>query len=352
MAAPTLRSLARVLPFSRTTISDALRGSPRVNPETARAVRAAVSAAGYRPNLLASAVMSELRRSRGGLFRGVLAVVILDEPERPAHADRFFGEMVRGIRERAGQLDFRVEVFSVGPRGVSWPRLGTILRSRGITGLLLFPTWGEPDFSGFDFSVLAALYVDYAVSRPPLNSLCSEHYRSLMDALHRLHALGYRRPGLVLQRHQGERIQHRWESAVLAFQRHAAGTGRIPPLLYDAPRREPFLAWFRRHRPDVVLAHDTTIIAWMGSAGARIPATHGFFCLNLTHATAPCAGLDLQPRVIGARATELLVGQLLRNERGIPECPSLNTIGARWVDGPTLRSAAARVAPQDSRAKG
>jgi LacI family transcriptional regulator len=55
--------------------------------------------------------------------------------------------------------------------------------------------------------------------------------------------------------------------------------------------------------------------------------------------TRPCAGLDLQPRTLGARSTELLIAQLQRNETGIPEWPSTTTIPARWVDGPTIRTA-------------
>jgi LacI family transcriptional regulator len=50
----------------------------------------------------------------------------------------------------------------------------------------------------------------------------------------------------------------------------------------------------------------------------------------------PCAGLDLQPHVLGARAAELLVAQLQRNERGVPEWPTTTMIPARWVDGPSL----------------
>jgi LacI family transcriptional regulator len=57
--------------------------------------------------------------------------------------------------------------------------------------------------------------------------------------------------------------------------------------------------------------------------------------------TRPCAGLDLQPRALGSRGVELLIGQLQRNERGIPDWPSTTTIPAQWVDGPTLRTAAA-----------
>ena len=43
MAAPTLRTLARQLGLSRTTISEALSGSPRVKADTAARVRAAAA---------------------------------------------------------------------------------------------------------------------------------------------------------------------------------------------------------------------------------------------------------------------------------------------------------------------
>ena len=102
--------------------------------------------------------------------------------------------------------------------------------------------------------------------------------------------------------------------------------------------REDFVKWFRRYKPDVVLGHHTGAIEWMESCGARVPATHGFVCLNILMKSHPSAGLDLQPRILGARATELLIAQLQRNETGIPEWPSTTTIPARWVDGPTVRS--------------
>src|SRR5512142_123702 len=94
--APTLRSLAKTLGLSRTTVSDALRGSPRVDPGTAERVKKAADAAGYRRNPLAGALMSELRRSRGAAFRGVLAAIDFNEPERPNHAANFHRELVIG----------------------------------------------------------------------------------------------------------------------------------------------------------------------------------------------------------------------------------------------------------------
>ncbi len=64
--------------------------------------------------------------------------------------------------------------------------------------------------------------------------------------------------------------------------------------------------------------------------------THGFCCLNVTSNTIPCAGLDLQPALLGARGVELLIAALHRNDVGVPEHPSTTTISALWVEGPTL----------------
>ncbi len=336
--APTLRSLAKVLGLSRTTVSDALRGSPRVDPNTALRVKKAAREAGYHRNPLAGALMSELRRSRGTAFRGVLAAIDFNEPDRPNDAVRYHRELVIGAEERATELGFKVEKFSVGHAGVSVQRLDSILQSRGIHGVILLPAWDEPDLSNLDWTRFAGIYTDYIIERPALHSVCPDHYRSLLAALQRLAALGYHQPGLFLQKHQDERLQYRWGAAFRAFQDSHPNIKPVPPLIADTVTPADFTKWFRRHKPDVVLGHNANAIEWMEACGARLPDTHGFVCLNVHMKSRPCAGLDLQPRTLGARGTELLIAQLQRNETGIPEWPSTTTIPARWVDGPTVRT--------------
>ncbi len=335
--APTLRSLAKVLGLSRTTVSDALRGSLRVDPKTALRVKQAATAAGYRRNPLAGALMSELRRSRGSAFRGVLAALDFNEPDRPASAGEYHRELIAGMDERAVELGFKLERFGVGHADVSVQRLDSILQSRGIIGVILLPTWGDPDLSKLDWTRFSGIYTDYIIERPRLHSVCSDQYRSLLAALQRLAAAGYRRPGLLLQKHQDDRLQFRWSAAFRAFQDNHPGIKALPPLIVERFDQKEFTRWFRQHRPDVVLGHHADAIDWMEACGARVPATHGFVSLNLHMKSRPCAGLDLQPRLLGARGAELLIAQLQRNETGIPDWPSTTIISARWVDGPTLR---------------
>lgn len=334
---PTVRSLARSLGLSRTTVSDALRATGRTSPETAERVRKAAEAAGYRRNPLAASLMSELRRSRGTTFRGVLAAVDLEEPGRPAHAARFHRELVQGATNRAVELGFKVEKFAVGNQGVSLHRLDAILQSRGIHGVILLPAWQTPDFSRLDWSRYAGVYTDNIIDRPALHSICSDQYRSLISGLHRLVELGYRRPGMFVQAHQDERLQHRWTAAFRAFHEARRDIEMVPPLVTDTLGRSSFVEWFRHYNPDVVLGHTTDAIEWMESCDARIPETHGFASLNLAMRARPCAGLDLQPREIGARGVELVIAQLQRNERGLPSWPTSTMILARWMPGPTLK---------------
>ena len=141
---------------------------------------------------------------------------------------------------------------------------------------------------------------------------------------------------MFVQAHQDERLQHRWTAAFRAFHESRRDVEMVPPLVTDTLGRASFVEWFRRYNPDVVLGHTTDAIEWMESCGARIPETHGFASLNLAMRARPCAGLDLQPREIGARGVELVIAQLQRNERGLPAWPTSTMILARWMSGPTL----------------
>ena len=337
--APTVRSIARTLGLSHTTVSDALRGKGRVDPATVLRVEKAAREAGYRRNPLAAAVMSELRRSRGGTFRGVLAAVDLLEPQRRDPHGAFHAELVQGGRARAANLGFKLEEFVVGADGMSVQRLDSILHSRGIHGVLLLPSWYSPDWSGLNWSRYAAVYTDYVIDRPALHCVCCNHYRSMTALMARLAERGYRRPGLYVERGRDERMQRRFSAAFRSCQENDPAFAHVPPLIVEDQRKTEFQRWFRRHKPDVVIGYFTETIAWMEECGARVPATHGFVSLNAIYTTRPCAGLDQQPRDLGARAVELLIAQLQRNELGVPEWPTTTTIAARWTEGPTLRRA-------------
>lgn len=337
-ATPTLRSIAAELGLARTTVSDALRGVGRVDRATSERIRLHAEKVGYRPNPLTGSVMAAVRQSNALGFRGSLAVVDIAEPGRMPHGP-FHGEIVAGLRARGADLGFAVEEFLAGPTALPLHRLDRILQSRGIHGVAVLPAWYAPDLSGLHWGNYAGIYTDYIIERPSLHSVCADHYHLIITAMETIKQRGYRRPGMIIQHRRDERIELRQTAAFRAFQATHFPDDPVPLLIREeaAVIESDFASWFRRHDPDVVLSHFGATLDWMTACGARVPETHGFVALNVIACTRPVAGLDLQGRMIGSRAADMLIGQILRNERGLPEWPSRTVIAARWVDGPTVR---------------
>jgi LacI family transcriptional regulator len=336
-SANSVRGLARALGISHTTVSDALRGSPRVRRETRERVQRAALEAGYHYNPLAGALMSEMRRSGVGAFRGVIAIVDLEcDAIRANGSGRYHQEIVAGASEVAARLGFKTETFILGEKNLSIPRLGSILHSRGIRGILLLPAGSQPDLLKLDWSQFAGIYTDYLIEKPALDAVCSDHFRSMVIALQKVEELGYRRPGLVLLESHDRRLLFRWEAAFRTYHEHHQAMEATKPYVAQTLTKEGFLHWFNETRPDVVMCHRPEVLTWMREAGAEVPESHGFCCLNVLLGADGTAGLDLQPRLLGARGMEALVAQLHRNEYGIPATASTITIPAIWRSGPTL----------------
>jgi DNA-binding LacI/PurR family transcriptional regulator len=334
---PTIRSLAQDLHLSRTTVSEALRDHPRVNPETRALVQRHARAAGYRFNPLASSVLSEVRRMSLSSFRGVLATIGLEEPARVPFLGAYWHDLRQGAASRAEELGFKIEHFVVGQQGTTVHRLDTILRSRGIRGVLIMPTWGNPDFSQLSWTHYTGVYADYLIDQPGLHSVCPDHPRAMSMAMRHVHAAGYRRPGLVLLLQESHRLEHRWLGSFLAHVECHPEVTALPPLLQAEMSIKAFKSWFRKHRPDVVIGHRAEMIEWMEECGARVPETHGFCCLNTGLNVRPCAGIDQQPRQVGARAIETTIYQMHHNAYGIPALPCNTTVPSLWVEGPTMK---------------
>lgn len=335
---PTIRTLAQTLRLAPSTVSDALRGKGRVGRTTVKRVRELARKLGYRTNPLTSTVLSEIRRTKGSAYHGAIATLDLHEPTHWPHGP-FPRELVRGARIRAKQMGFSLEEFVVGPPALSLARLDSILRSRNIHGIVVLPSWNPPDLSELDWSRYAGIYTDSVTSMPALHSVCLDHYGSMIQLLERLMQRGYRRPGLIMERGRDVRIQHRQTAAFSAFQFNHPEIGSVPLLLTPGvpDLRIEFEPWFRAHHPDVVLSHFVDTQGWLEACAPRRRSPPGFVLLNVLERHRPCAALDLQPQVLGARAAELVIGQILRNELGVPAWTSRNMMLASWVEGPTVR---------------
>ncbi len=336
----SIRTLARDLGLSIATVSEALRDSPAVKPDTRARVLKAAKEAGYRRNPLVGATFSALRTGRHLGFSGTLALV--DAPSGGGQQLIPFHRAIGvGAARRAEALGFRTEVFGVGKRApsLSVTRLNAVLRARGIQGVIFLPFDQRQDFADFDLDQLAAVSMDHRLLKPELHTIQADHYLSMRRCLDALQGRGYRRIGLCLPRPKDERSDYKWSSGFISWFRLAGCTPPVPPLIPETLEKPAFMTWFERHKPDVILSHEEAVVDWVVQGGWKIPQDVGFFRINHTERSIPCAGLDLRPEQLGATAVETVVGMLHRRESGAPSCPNSISIDAHFVDGPTLRPA-------------
>jgi DNA-binding LacI/PurR family transcriptional regulator len=217
-------------------------------------------------------------------------------------------------------------------------RLRDILVARGIEGVILpgAPAWrARLDFDFEPFSVVA---LGYSIAGD-FHRVCQHQYAEMFAILRRLEALGYRRPGLALHPDTDERTLHHYSSAFLWWQDRRRAEARVPILLRDDLEERTFGAWFRAHRPDVVLAQRppaTDYLAWLRALGEEVPATTGFASLDLDDSLLPpVSGLRQDNEGVAAAAVDLVVAQIQRGERGRPKRPRVVMIEGTWVDGAT-----------------
>ncbi len=323
----SLRKLAADLGVSHSTVSAALRGLPGVKPTTRERVRSFAASSGYRLNPLASAVMGELRRARGGVFRGVLAVLRL-EPRAllAAETERAQRRAAAGVAERAAELGFGIEEITLGQRGHEPARLEDILVSRGVDGVLVFAPEDDERMRLVDWSRLNAVVIGPAAAEHGLCAVCIDHLDAAARALGRLRAAGYRRPGLVLRSNESAESRRRWAAAFqvawAAGAGEAAGRGgeKAPRLfVLEADHGEEFRRWVETELIDVVVS----------GADKRSRYPIPAFSLDLPGERTTEAGIDQGHERFGARAVDLLTEQLMRN-REVTREASVTLLPARW----------------------
>lgn len=331
----SIRALARQLQLSPTTVSESLRGVSRVSPATVARVRVAAKQAGYRCNPLVGAVLSQVRRSGCRRFHGTLGILDVDESDRPERAAVFRSLLVAGVQRRAVELGFSLSRFLLGAGGLSPAQLNGVLASRGISGLLVLPAFRQVQLEAVDWSRLTGPFLDRVIQHPALSCVCPDHYAAIWMAMEELVARGFRRPGLVSQRQQDERLHHRWEGGFLTFCEYDDRVDPVPVLVAPKIEEREFAAWLRWHRPDVVLGHGSRFLDMIRAAGGRVPETVGFVSLNSTFCVRPCAAIDLRPDLLGSMGVDFLFGQILRGRGAFPPIRAI----------PRYRLAGSRVRP-------
>lgn len=337
-----LQAVARAAGVSPMTVSRVFRRHPGVQPENRRAVERAARKLGYQPDPHVTSLMARVRSYRQRRLAPIIAVVRDDSPDDTLHDAAYHYVATEDIRRRAEQHGYRAEEFFVGRDGISAARIVQILRTRGIEGLILSPQSSRNFGAQIDYSHFAAATFGYGLQHPMLHRASTNMTRGILQTAALLVARGYRRIGLALTQWMEARADQTNSGAMLNFQRSLPPRERVPLLLFPsnnvADNAGIFCRWVKQHRPDVVISFDAYVPDWLTRRlGLRIPDDIGLVVHDWCPEDASFAGIHHQRPHVAAAVVDLIVTQLMQNERGVPEVPRQILIPPRWVEGPSVR---------------
>ncbi|MBC8010525.1 MAG: LacI family DNA-binding transcriptional regulator [Burkholderiales bacterium] len=216
--AVTMQDIATKLGLSVSAVSLALSGRKIIPERTRLRVEAAAAELGYRQNPLVAALM-RARRARRAPDSGLVIAYLNLFPEADGWKNSTLPDYFPGCAAEAARLGMRLERFWARDPKLTPRRFSSILRARGIRGVLIgaCPTPGlKLDFDWANFC-WASLNVAY--DGPDLDVINSDHAGITREAMVHGHRLGYRRAGFVFHQVADARLRHAWLGAYLAHAR-------------------------------------------------------------------------------------------------------------------------------------
>ncbi len=333
---PTMQQIADRAGVSRMAVSLALRNSPNISPPTIARIRKIAEELGYRPNPLVAALMTQLHRGRAVRNATALAYVTSHSTADGWRRSAPFVEYFEGSHRRAEELGYVLEEWWLHRPGMTGQRLSHILYTRNIHGLLLAPMPAGGAEMHLDWAKFASATIGHSLAGPCIHRASADQYGAITLALRELTSLGCERIGLAITRESDERTNHAWSAGMLVHQAAIAARQRVPLLLTDGAFASSFVPWFTRHRPHVVLSLSEECLPLLEKLGARVPRDVGFAQLALTADAGHLAGVNLNFRLVGAGAIDLLDAQLRYNQRGLPLHQKTVLIPGTWVPGTTV----------------
>lgn len=320
-----------------TTVSLALRDSPRLPAATRTRIQALALKLGYQPDPLLDALNAYRLAGRERRFQGVIAWLnCWEKTNLDIFKTGILAPSFQQALTRCETNGFRLEEFFLGPGGYTWQRLSTILHERGIQGVIIPPLPGGRAHLRLRWEWFSCLAVGYSLARPELHRATHDHYCNMRLLLRGIRHTGRRRIGLVMLRHENLRTD---TQRFAAYQTLASTTPSpsdsefVPPLWVDTIEDAEVLSWYKKHRPEAILGQSAKrITSILEAAGIEVPRE----VLVATGSAQENPGfpgiVEDNPHLMNV-AVDYLVTMIRRGETGLPPKPVRIQVTGTWTDG-------------------
>lgn len=335
----TMTDVAIKAGVSAATVSRALGTDPQIPVRTRERIKKIATKIGYTPDPLLSAFARQRRGKSAGSEITTLAYVTNFPTADEWRANPFYAPMFQGATDHALRNGYKLEHFWLREPGMTGERLSRILYNRGIVGLIVAPTPAARSRLSLDWARFSCATIAYSLLRPDIHRVTPHHFHSLLSADRKLRRYGYTRIGFCIYEGTSGRVDDLWLAAALLIQRHHPDSP-LRIFLFTDESRNRIAGWALTERLEVVVSDNPQALDALQRGGIRAPGDIDFATLNWVKSEPEFAGINQRPDSIGAAAIDLVVAQIRRGERGIPEIPITSMVEGAWVNGPSVKNKA------------
>ncbi|MES2310344.1 MAG: LacI family DNA-binding transcriptional regulator, partial [Verrucomicrobiota bacterium] len=292
----TIRDIAEKANVHHTTVSLALRNSPRLLEKTKSKIKKIAKELGYIPDPMLSSLVAYRQGIRRPNYQSTIAW-INNWPTREEPYSYFFGYH-EGANQRAQELGYQLEEFWLHEKGLSTKHLYKIFKSRNIQGLLMLPQPEAPTSLDFDFSEFSVINFGYSYQPALFHVVTNHHVQSFSLAFKKLRELGYKRIGFYEHSDLNARCNNALLSELLIQKREKSSIHLISPLLTPQVKFPEFIPWIEKEKPDAIITY-TGHLQNLKLAGYNIPKDIGFASFHLGSMKTSVSGVCQNDEMIG-----------------------------------------------------
>lgn len=339
--ATSMKQIAERAGVHVSTVSLALRNSPKLASATRERIRKLANEMGYKPNPMVVALMQQRRRRTPSQFHGIIAFITHSPNSDILKTNEYIARIYRTASAHAEELGYKLDHFEVFDYGGDPKRLERALHARNIRGLFFPPPENsQGEIVALNWEHFVPVTMSTSIIHPPMDRIDGDHHASARLAFQQCIERGYRRPGFVTLASSDHRTQGRWRAGFLASQQETKQCQRIPVLMGTSTELEgTFESWYLRWRPDVIFANGLTLqicIPALESLGVQIPEECAIVMLNIHDWDDPRSGIYTAIEISSSRAIDHIVSRLHRNIYGLPNYPQTSIFPPIWKEGKTL----------------
>lgn len=345
----TIVDIAKAAGVSTSTVSRALRNNPIVRKDVRDHVQRVADQLGYRPNAMVSALMERIRMHRTPAAAGNLAYLDWSPQREDFEKLSVVRRFHTGAKQAAELQGYQLEHFYPLVDRLRRETLMSILRARGMTGAVLLihvdqnprtrenlSPIADTAHLPLNFNELTTAVIGGKFCVPTPHFAQTDTFAAGRLIAEELLARGYHRPGLVMSSYIDVVTENRLHAGLHAVWSRHRRASSLRNLVIREGDFATALKWIRQEQVDVVIAYTDALCDALRDAGLDSPTQIGFVSTDAIPG-GRISGVDQRHEQVGAAAVNLVINQINRDERGMPEVPRGVIIEGAWVEGTTLR---------------